>query len=81
MCTRAYATTTELEPTDNHGVLHAPTAAHDETTSHDTTAHDKTAHDTTAPDKTAHDTTAHDTATTTTVRRHDDDKSTIHRQP
>ena len=53
-----------------HGVLHAPVTAHDETTAHVTTSHD---------DTTAHDTTAHDT--TTPVRRHDDAKSTGHRQP
>ena len=35
MCARADATTTELEPTGKHGVLHAPAAAHDDTTSHD----------------------------------------------
>ena len=57
---RADATTTELEPTGKHGVLHAPAAARDDTT--------------------AHDTTAHDTATATTVRRHDNAKSTIHRR-
>ena len=73
--TRANTTDTKLEPTGKHGVLHAPTTAHDDTTDHVRTAHD----DTTAHDTTAHDTTTHDT--TTPVRRHDDDKSTVHRRP
>ena len=70
MRTRANTTDTKLELTGKHGILHAPTTAHDDTTSHVTTAHD---------DKTAHDTTAHDK--TTPVRRHDDAKSTVHRRP
>ena len=68
--TRADTTTTGLEPSGKHGVSHAPTKSHYDTTSHDTKDHDET---------TAHDTTAHDT--TTPVCRHDDSKSTIHRQP
>ena len=75
MCTRADSKTTELEPTGKDGVLHSPTEAHDDTTSHDTTDHDYT----TSHDTTAHDTTSHDT--TTLVRRHDDAKSTVHRRP
>ena len=69
MCTQADSATDELEPEGEHGVLHASTSAHDNTTAHDS-AHDTTVHD-----------TATATATKTPVRWHDNYDSTINGLP
>ena len=72
MCKRSDSTTTKLEPAGEHGVLHAFSAAHDDTPFHDA-AHDTAAHDTA--------TAATATSATTPVLQHDNADSIIHGRP